>query len=364
MAPAIHVNAKLAARQRKGLHEQKGLTLGQLPEKYRVAAAICKWKKWTDFDGRTHAPKNPRPVLCSFEEPLPCEVSKSTGFSTNLVHGLKAHAAHIGMGNVQGLLAREKLNRKEYLITEGEKAKPKRFKTYSAECLHIGIKRLPKGDKMRRYLFVAIDRNTRLVTIGIYPQSGIKEPGALLRHCASFFEFPLSHVRTGNAERFTDRSHRGLRRIFGKHLLDKTRKQLAVERRLTPAFHPQTATVAQRLNPRVSQLLKSVHFESQQALTETMPWAHQSLQSQPDATGPWGSDALRLLEPGKGQKGKTESKGPPQSRTRRSRRYPCEARKCRPDPTILERKAREVQEHAITASHPQLKFNNHPYSYR
>ena len=34
-----------------------------------------------------------------------------------------------------------------------------------------------------------------------------------------------------------------------------------------------------------------------------------------------------------------------------------------PDPTILKREAREVQERAITACHPQLELNNHPCSY-
>ena len=44
---------------------------------------------------------------------------------------------------------------------------------------------------MRRYLFVAIDRNTRLVAIGIYPKSDIEEAAALLRHCVSTFRISL-----------------------------------------------------------------------------------------------------------------------------------------------------------------------------
>ena len=87
------------------------------------------------------------------------------------------------MGNVYRLLVSEKLNRKEHLRIEGEKAKPNRFKSYPPGYLHIDINHLPKVDKMRHHLFVAIDRNTRLFNIGICPKSGIKEAVALLRHC-------------------------------------------------------------------------------------------------------------------------------------------------------------------------------------
>ena len=272
MAGTIHVNAKLTPLQRKELHEERGLTLKQMCEKYRVTDhTVYKWRMRTDFDDRTHAPKNPKLVLSPFEQHLICEVRKSTGFSIeDLIHVLKAHVPLIGLGNVYRLLVREKLNRNEYLLTEGEKAKPRRSKSYPPGYLHIDIKYLPKVDKMRRYLFVAIDRNTRLVTIGIYPKSGIKEAVAFLRHCVDFFEFPLSCVLTGNAACFTDRFQHGRRRPSGKHPFDRACKQHAIQHRLAPAFHPQTAEMVQRLNPRVSDALKSVHFENQQALTETM----------------------------------------------------------------------------------------------
>ena len=68
------------------------------------------------------------------------------------------------------LLSHERLNRKEYLLVEGQKTKPKRFKSYEPGFFHVDIKYLPKIDKIRHYLFVAIDRNTRLVTIGNIPQ--------------------------------------------------------------------------------------------------------------------------------------------------------------------------------------------------
>ena len=158
MTRTIHVNAKLTPRQRKALHEEKGLTLKQLSEKYRVSVpTICKWRKRTDFDDRTHAPTSPKLILSAFEQHLVCEVRKTTRFSVeDLIHVLKPHIPRIGKGNVYRLLVRERLNRKAYLLAEKKKSNPKKFKAYPPGYLHIDMKYLPEVDKPRPYLFVAI----------------------------------------------------------------------------------------------------------------------------------------------------------------------------------------------------------------
>ena len=104
----------------------------------------------------------------------------------DLIHAPKLTSNRIGKGNVCQLLVREKLNRKENLLTEEKKSKPKKFKTYPPEYLHIDMKYLPKVDKVRYFLFVAIGRNARLVIITMYPGSGIKEAVKFLQHCIHF----------------------------------------------------------------------------------------------------------------------------------------------------------------------------------
>ena len=169
------------------LHQDTGLNIKQAAEKYGVTTdTVYKWRRRTDFEDRSSAPKRTKQVLSPFEQHLICEVRRFTGFSVaGLIDVLSPYIAHIGRGNVYRLLSHERLNRKEYLLAEGQKTKPKRFKSHEPGFLHVDIKYLPKIDKLRHYLFVAIDRNTRLVTIGIYPKSGIKEAVAFQDHCAS-----------------------------------------------------------------------------------------------------------------------------------------------------------------------------------
>ena len=365
MARTIHVNAKLTPRQRKALHEQKDLTLKQLSEKYGVSVpTICKWRKRTDFDDRSHAPTNPKQVLSPFQQHVICEVRKITGFSVaSLIDVLSPYIAHIGRGNVSRLLTRERLNRKEYLLVQGQKTKPKQFKSYEPGFLHVDIKYLPKINKIRHYLFVAIDRNTRLVTIGIYPKSGIKEAVAFLRHCVDYFEFTINTVLTDNGPSFTDRFRHGRGRPSGKHLFDRACKQHSIEHRLTRAYHPQTNGMVERFNRRVSDVLKSVHFESQRVLNETMHgYVNHYNRKQTQA-------ALGGLAPLDywNQVKRTGDKWQGGDREAREPADPggtcVMSGNAAPDPTILKREAREVQERAITACHPQLELNNHPCSY-
>ena len=77
-----------------------------------------------------------------------------------LIDVLRSYIAHIGRGDVYRLLRRERLNRKENFACREAESKTQDIQDLSPGYLHIDIKNLPNMDKIRRYLFVAIDRNT------------------------------------------------------------------------------------------------------------------------------------------------------------------------------------------------------------
>ena len=361
MPSTIHVNAKLTPRQRKALHQDTGLSIKQSAEKYGVTTdTVYKWRRRTDFEDRSSAPKKTNEVLSPFEQILICEVRKSTRFSVaGLIDVLSPYIAHIGRGNVSRLLTRERLNRKEYLLVEGQKTKPKRFKSYEPGFLHVDIKYLPKINKIRHYLFVAIDRNTRLVTIGIYPKSGIKEAVVFLRHCVDYFEFTINTVLTDNGPSFTDRFRHGRGRPSGKHLFDMACKQHSIEHRLTRAYHPQTNGMVERFNRRVSDVLKSVHFENQRVLTETMHGYVNHYNRKQTQVALGGLAPLDYWNQVKRTGDKWQG-GDREAREPADLGGACVmSGNAAPDPTILKRKTREAQEHTITSCHPQL---NQEYS--
>ena len=284
----------------------------------------------------------------------------------DLVDALQPHVPHIGKGDVYRLLAGEKLNRKTYLTSDEKSSKPKRFKSEPTGYLHTDIKHLPKLGGECGLLFVAIDRNTRLTTIHMYPKAGIREAAALLDRCARFFAFPISYVLTDNGACFTDRfaSRRG--RPSGNHLFDKACNQHGIEHRLTKAYHPQTNGMVERFNRRVSEVLKPIRFKDYKTMMETLHGYlnhYNRNQGQPalgglsplDCWRQWKHEAAKR----RGESTKGAADGDPQSHGVKPAHPP-------PDPTIREPDPGKAQENAITACHAQLKHDsmyNQPYGY-
>ena len=65
--------------------------------------------------------------------------------------------------------------------------KKKEFKKYEPEYLHIDVKVLPKINKERKYLFVSIDRATRLVYIEIRDKKDAKNGAEFLENAIKYY---------------------------------------------------------------------------------------------------------------------------------------------------------------------------------
>ena len=204
---------------------------------------------------------------------------------------------------------------------------------------------------MRCYLFVAIDRNTHLITIGEYSKSGIKGVVMFLRPLRRLFR--ISHkLRAYNAARFTDRVGHGHRRPSGKHLFDMASKERDIEHRLASAFYPQTGGMVERFNRKVSQLFKPVYFENQQGLNKTTHGQanhYNRRQSQPTIEDLTPLNCWNQLK-GKGKKLKVRS--PDRGEPGDPEGTRVKSGNSAPDPIILKRETREVQEHSITTCYP------------
>ena len=135
----------------------------------------------------------------------------------------------------------------------------------------------------------------------------------------------INHVLTGSAACFTDRFHRGRRRPWKTPVRQNLQGAFYRKQARTCFSSPNSHSDAAPQS-RGQPIIHIRPFRKPQTLTETMPWAGQSLQSKAIRAGPQGSHTLRLLGPAKGRKGKTENMGPPQSRTRRSHKRPVSSR--------------------------------------
>ncbi len=133
-------------------------------------------------------------------------------------------------------------------VPQEQKEKAKKFKEYEPGYLHIDVTYLPKFDKQKYYLFVAIDRATRLLYYKVYENKTAANAVSFLKECKEFFPFYLTHILTDNGLEFTDKWARGKGFVSGNHKFDVECKDDEIEHRLTAPYTPQTNAMAERVN--------------------------------------------------------------------------------------------------------------------
>jgi transposase InsO family protein len=120
---------------------------------------------------------------------------------------------------------------------------------------------MPDGES-RNYLFVAIDRATRWVSLHIYGDMTDKSSVGFLRQLTIAAPIKITKILTDNGSQLTDRFLMKDRTPNGQHAFDKVCAGMDIEHRLGPPHHPQTSGMMERFNGRISELLKQTGFDS------------------------------------------------------------------------------------------------------
>ena len=155
-----HANAKTNAHIRKSI-QGSTLTNEKLSKKYSVSlSTVKKWKKRTYQNDNSSVPKSINYSLTSVQQALVVSVRRSTWLPLDeLALLLFPQKSYHYRSAIYRTLKRNNVNR----VPKEQKEKAKKFKAYSPGYLHIDVTYLPRIEDKRKYLFVAIDRATRMV---------------------------------------------------------------------------------------------------------------------------------------------------------------------------------------------------------
>lgn len=138
-----------------------------------------------------------------------------------------------------------------------------RFRACPPGFLHLDVFYLPRLNGQRRYLYLAIDRATRLLTMQVSPTHTAASAVAFLAHCQRFYPFRLSRVLTDNGREFTLRGYRSRGTTTHVHAFTQACRQARIQHRLTQPRHPWTNGLAERIGGTVkSETVHRLHFES------------------------------------------------------------------------------------------------------
>ena len=121
----------------------------------------------------------------------------------------------------------------------------------------------------RRYLFVAIDRATRMVCVQLRHSKTSNDAKAFLKSVTERFPFKIGKVLTDNGKEFTNKVFRQ-KAADNTHEFDLLCQSLGIEHRLTKVRRPQTNGMVERFNGRIADILRTHHFQSGKELEHTL----------------------------------------------------------------------------------------------
>jgi len=131
--------------------------------------------------------------------------------------------------------------------------------------LHVDVFYRPRLDGTRRYLFMAIDRATRLLTMQVYPTQETTSALAFLSHCQRCYPFRLYRVLTDNGRAFTLRGYRGRGGAQTRKVAPFTQacRRGRMRHTLTKPYHPWTNGLAERTGGTIkTETIDRLHFDT------------------------------------------------------------------------------------------------------
>lgn len=247
MCQKYHANAVTNVHVRSAINKS-GSSRAALSERYGVSGnTVSKWKDRGFMGDKSSRPDNVRYALSELEKGLAASVRTSSWLPLDEVHeALLAINPGISRSAVYRALAAGNIS----TVPAPEKEKAKKFKAYEPGYLHVDVTYLPKLGGTKHYLFVAIDRATRLLYYKVYDAKTAENAQCFFDGCMSFFPFVLTHILTDNGLEFTNKLIRSKKGSLctKPSLLDERCAKNNIEHRLTKPSTPKTNGMVERVN--------------------------------------------------------------------------------------------------------------------
>jgi transposase InsO family protein len=259
MSQIYHANAKTNQHIRAVI-QSSTLKNIELAEKFGVnVKTIAKYKKRTFTVDKSSKPNQIHYRLTELEKEIITIVRKTTWMELDdIVDTVALQIPSANRSNVYRTLLSKGINR----VPEEKKRETKKFKEYEPGYLHIDVTYLPKLQGVKYYLFVAIDRATRLLHYKIYENKTAVNAVNFLEEVKDIFPFYITHILTDNGLEFTDKFVSKNKKPTGNHQFDLRCNKDNIDHRLTAPFTPQTNGMVERVNGTIkNKTIKLVQYK-------------------------------------------------------------------------------------------------------
>ena len=244
-----HANATTNIKQRQVVQLDTESTYGELARQLCVSkSTIHRWKHAGQVRDRSCEPDTIHYALSEHEQQLVCGIRQMEWSSVDdialLVEDLIPSS---NRSNVYRTLRRAGLNQR--LESDDTSRGNGTFKEYKPGYIHIDAFYLPKLNGMKAYVFVAIDRTTKMMHLEVFPDKSKQSALTFLEECTLFFPFHIHTILTDNGREFT---LHGFKNRYGEtskiHDFTAYCWSQGIDHRTTKPAHPWTNGQVERLN--------------------------------------------------------------------------------------------------------------------
>jgi transposase InsO family protein len=151
---------------------------------------------------------------------------------------------------------------------DGDKPETKRFADYAIGYFQIDIAEV-RTKKSKLYLFVAIDRTSKLASARLEREANRYTASDFLRALIQAVPYGIQTVLTDNGQQFchAPRNRSGPTARYSVHMFDRVCGENGIEHRLTKPNHPWTNGQVERMNrTRKGARVKRYHYGSHDQL--------------------------------------------------------------------------------------------------
>ena len=247
MSQIYHSNAKTNINNREQI-QKCSQTNESLAERFNISKQTAsKWRNRVFVEDVSSRPKNIEYSLNELETALSISIRRCSWLPLDEVfETLLEQNKAISRSSVYRCFVKNGINQ----VPQEQKDKAKKFKAYEPGYLHIDLTYLPKFKGKSNYLFVAIDRATRVLFYQIYDDKTAQSTDDFFDKCLDFFPFKITHILTDNGLEFTNKlimSKKG-NLCTKDSLLDIKCKDNEIDHRLTKPATPKTNGMVERAN--------------------------------------------------------------------------------------------------------------------
>jgi transposase InsO family protein len=253
----LHANATTTPKTRAYI-QASPLPVAALAKELAISeTTVRRWKGRDTVADGSHTPKQLAVSLTPTEEELVRELRARLSLSLDDIAEVMRRCvnAQLSRDAIYRCLRRAGLNRRP----KPGKPAAGAFEKATVGFIHIDLKHLPKLEKIRTYVYVAIDRATRFVFIEIHNKRDAKTARGFLARFLKAFPYRVHTILTDNGSEFTDRfgAARWLKhpKPTGRHPFDRLCRKHGIEHRLTKPYKPQTNGRAERFNRRLAEAI-------------------------------------------------------------------------------------------------------------